>query len=472
MTDLGIQVLSSKSQSKTDSLNHEYLYFLRSKFDYLLANNKFEDIKKVFHHKRFATLYFARNSELITRFVAAVLSSPDVSNHSILIDECSAGFRRVIFRSLFRLGLTGHFGELMSFSSDSDKNPFEIAYKIAVSQGDYQTAATTMFLYAQRIRFEVHSVKSTLQIHLVTALSFVKSLYGRSLASLKLIENDDNSKWILNTPSNSLLPFNDGEDEDEGSKDEENSNEYKRSFDGNAITLDMCKYKMFGPQCLWDDDSCYDVITVDRLERVLITSTCEYSLAKKCGVIVNSTVKDNWRTQLVEVLVKNDLIDDAFLLGKAYPELNVHIFELLKNSVIDPNELVIGEKVHDYLKRLNKTDYYRVVLCGILNDNQEIENVMVVDGNDKLAAVGGNSVTIPWWLIKEMLGVCPSELFKILLEFSLFNLIDRTLDLVSKGDIPYLQLEAIVEEFKRDQHAVDSAVKNSILKKLKSLISK
>lgn len=459
--DFGIEATSSKI-SEFGTLKKEYILFLRSKFDSSLARKDFSDVKKVLHHEKFATLYFARNADLITHFVKSVLAS-STADQSILIDECSAGFRRVIFRSLFRIGFT----EVID--SNSDRNPFEIAYRIALSQNDYQTAATTLFFYAQKVRYEAHAVRND-PGRLVAMLALVKNLYGRALSSLRLVDDED-SRWILNTPSNSLLPFAD----ENGVKNDDVINEQKRKGE----SLDFWRAKIFASPCddseqkfLWYDDSCTDLITTERLERVMIVATCECSLAGKYGSVVNATAKANWRGQLIELLVGNELIDDAFLLGKAYPELNVQVFEILKGSIIDPNTLTVGEKVHEYLRRFGRADYYRAVLHGILSDNKAVQSVMVVDSNDKLAAIGGNGITIPWWLISEFLGVCPSELFKVLLEFGLFNVIDKALGDVAKEDIPYLQLEAISEALKNKSLGVDPVVRNSITKKIESLIRK
>lgn len=447
--DYGVNTLFT-GEIQLNHLKKEYFYFIRSKFDCSLERKDYDGIKKVLHRDKLATLYFAQNSELITRFVSSVLatsSSPDDAiNHDILINECSTGFRRVIFQALLKLGFAQPLSNAYFYESDC-KNPFETAYKIAVAQEDYQTAATVMFFYAQKVRSEINSACC------VSSLLMVKNLYGRSLASLKLVD-DDNSKWILNTPSNYLLP-RDSADEAAVSGENVHSS-LKRAFD-ESIGYDQ-------------DDSCSDLITVERLEKILVISSCEYSLAKKCGGIDTVIVKHSDRVKLIELLVENALIDDAFLLGKAYPELNTLIFRHPRVGLNDPNNLLIGEKVHHYLKMLGKADYYRDALCGIFV-NSGGKSVMVVDSNDKLAAVGGECITLPWWIVSEFLDVCPSELFKTLFELNLFNVIDRVLDCVDKEDIPYLQLEAIYEELKGGD-AAGSDVKTSIVKKIKSLIRK
>ena len=451
--DYGVStLLTGKIELK--HLRMEYTYFVRSKFDCSLERKDFAGIKGVLHHSSLATLYFAQNSELITRFVSAVIAAAssldDATDYDILLEECSAGFRRVIFQSLLKLGFAQPLSGAYSYESDH-KNPFEIAYKIAVTQEDYQTAATVMFFYAQKVRSEISSACC------VSSLLLAKNLYGRSLASLKLVD-DDNSKWILNTPSNYLLLGISAENRlaknSELAESENVRAGLKRSFDE---TVGCAR-----------DASCDDLITVERLEKILVVSTCEYSLAKKCGCIDAVLVKKSDRVKLVGLLVENALIDDAFLLGKAYPELNALIFRHPRIGLNDPNNLLTSEKVHRYLRMLGKADYYKDALCGIFASSGG-KRVMVADSNDKLAAVGGECVTLPWWVVSEFLGVCPSELFKTLFELSLFNVIDRALDCVDKEDIPYLQLEAIYEELKADTY---SDVKASIVKKIRSLIKK
>ena len=481
VADYGIAV----TQKDISNLNEEYFYFLRVKFDSSIVTHNFKGVSDVLH---LSPLYFARAPELMSHFVKAVLATAQQSPNSgdqeeILFAVCNDGFRRVIFKALFRLGLTAP--TVGALRSDPSKNPFEVAYKIAAKQGDYQTAAAAMFFYAKKARLEAH-LRPVKGPNTSTTLSLAKSLYGRALAALRLIDDVD-SRWILNTPANTLLPFSDEERKASSSssssqqsivctkrKIEEKEEEEEEEEEGTAeISLDVCKVQMFGEHKYWDDDeSANDVITVERLERVLITVSCEYALAsERDNIVLNATAEHNWREQLAEVLAENRLIDEAFLLGKAYPELNVHVFELLKMCVVDPSALAAGEKVHEYLRRFQKADYYKAVLYGIMNAHVGYE-MRVVESSADLTALGGKCITTPLWFLKEFLAVCPTDLFDVLLEFDLFYAIDRMLDIADRGDVPYLILERIEHVLRDPSCKAAPDLKESIARKVKSLVAK